>query len=67
MRRRHGKGAKDAPFYEPGLAMSAQKKAIMDRAAANREGDYRYSRGQPIQSAPGGELGGGAEPLTRRF
>jgi hypothetical protein len=60
-----GKGAKDAPFFEPGLAMSAAKKGLMDRAAANREADYRYGRTQPIQSAPGGDLQAGAEPASQ--
>lgn len=60
-----GKGAKDAPFYEPGLAMSAAKKGLMDRAAANREADYKYTRTQPIQSAPGGDLQAGGEPASQ--
>jgi hypothetical protein len=52
-----GKGAKDAPFYEPGLAMSAQKKAILDKAAAEREADYKYKRTSPTPEHPGGYLG----------
>ena len=60
-----GKGAKDAPFYEPGLAMSAQKKKLMDRAAINREEDYKYTRTQPIPSAPGGDLQAGGEPASQ--
>jgi len=62
---RLGKGAKNAPFYEPGLAMSAQKKALMDRAAANREADYKYARTQPLQSAPGGDLQAGGGPAEQ--
>jgi len=40
-----GKGAKDAPYLEAGLGMSAGKKALLDAAAAAKEADYRYKRG----------------------
>jgi hypothetical protein len=60
-----GKGAKTAPFYEPGLAMSAQKKALMDRAAGNREADYRYTRTSPTPDQPGGEIGHTAHDIAK--
>jgi hypothetical protein len=41
-----GKGAKDAPFYEPGLAMTAAKKGLMDRAAAGKDANIKYKEGQ---------------------
>lgn len=53
-----GKGAKDAPFLAPGLAMTAGKKALLDQQAADREADYRYKRTQAA-GRPGGSLGDG--------
>ena len=41
---RLGKGARDAPYLEAGLGMSAGKKALLDAAAAAKEADYRYKR-----------------------
>ena len=57
-RERLGKNAKDAPFYPPGLALTAAKKALLDREAADREADYTYKRTQPA-GRPGGSLGDG--------
>lgn len=41
-----GKGAKDAPFYAPGLSMSAAKKALLDQAAAGKDANIKYKEGQ---------------------
>ncbi len=60
-----GRGAKDAPFYEPGLAMSAAKKGLMDRAAAAREEDYEYKRTSPTPDKPGGYIGPTAHDIAK--
>jgi len=58
-----GKGAKDAPFYAPGLAMTADKKALLDQQAADREADYRYKRTQAA-GRPGGDIGHTAHEMA---
>ncbi len=47
-----GKGAKDAPYLEAGLGMSAAKKALLDSAAASKEAYRRYKE-SPGTPGPG--------------
>lgn len=61
-----GKGAKDAPFYAPGLALSPGKKALLDKAAAGKDADIRYKEAnpQPGISAEAGDSGQPSKPRS---
>jgi hypothetical protein len=60
-----GKGAKDAPFIDPGVALSRDKRTLLDTAATKRDADRKYRDGQ----APPGvsdALGGADQPSKVR-